>query len=211
MFKTLSVILLNIIFIIPLWAQQVSILSKQYIHLNKEVFDLAIVNDRCYLLSKDSSFYEMTSDGQVTFINQDRKSFYEKKLINIIPQKIDISRYQYLCNDGSNFYGCISEGWSSRIVKINPLTGEETFLTYICGIPAGLITRNSEVWYLFNKNSINENGIIKRYDIHTGMHLMDIEIPVIIAKGLAMTKDGTLLSFENRSSTIFSLKIEEGK
>ena len=101
---------------------------------------------------------------------------------------------------------------SSKIVKIDPKSGKEEFFCWLKGIPSGMFYKDSKLWYLSNRNTPGSESIIRAYDEETGkIVIFGPHVPVLDAKGLYVSDDGTISTYENCTNSLIEFEIEEGK
>jgi len=208
MYKT-SLIALMLFFSTTLWAQQVEIISKQKISSDKKVIDLFVENNETILLTEEGEVLKVTTDG---LVNRSKingvKSFYEAKVNNTLPKNFDINRFSYLTRGNGIYYACFFDwSYSSSIIKIDALTGEETFFRYIVGTPGGLFISNGKVWYLGSNHIICYNENIT----NPSLYLFNIKTPLMDAKGLCIDEKGLYVTFENQTHSLIRFKVKGGQ
>ena len=72
------------------------------------------------------------------------------------------------------------------------------------------VYKDGKLWYLSNRSKPNSESIIRAYDGKTGMILfLGPELPVLNAKGLYVSDDGILSTYENCTNSLIEFKIEE--
>ena len=126
-------------------AQEISIISKETVPTEKEIVDLLIEGNKKVLLTNEGSIIEII-DGQLIVGPKDQfKKFYDRKTKSDLPQDFDLDRYKFLTSGDGVYYGCIFDwSYSSRIVKVDPLSGKEEFFCYLKGIPGGMFFANGD-------------------------------------------------------------------
>lgn len=221
----ISYILIFVSFAASLLAQEINIISKRNVSVQNKVTDLVVKGNSQFLLTKDNQTIELSKEGAVKLQSPSNQSdIYELKTGESLPLNIDISRYTYLTKGDSIYYGCIfiynmssgaySISMSSRIVKIDPQTGEEEFFWHLKGIPSGMFYKDGELWYLSNRGGVNSDrqfkSIIRSLDGETGKKLLEItDVPVINAKGLSIDSEGIFTTYENESNSIVSFELTD--
>jgi hypothetical protein len=212
----ISCMFIFVSFAASLSAHEINITLKRKLPVQKKVIDIVAKEDRQFLLIEDNTMIELSKEGAVKSQSYaESKDFYELKTGETLPLNIDIDRYTYLTKGDSVYYGCIFDrSWSSRIVKIDPKTGEEKFFWYIKGIPSGMTYKDGKLWYLSNRGSVDSDkqykSIIRSLDGKTSKKLLEItDVPVINAKGLSIDSDGVLTTYENELNSIVSFEITE--
>lgn len=194
-----------------LFAQEAVVISRNNIPTEKDIVDLLIEKNQQFLLTKEGNILEIT-DRQITIGPKSQsKEFYERKIKGVLPQNFDINRYKYLTKGNGIYYGCIFDwSYSSRIVKIDPTTGKEDFFCYLKGIPSGMFFIDGKLWYLSNRNELESKSILRSYDERNATILLEIDIPILNAKGLSIDDEGNFITYENQSNSLIQFRIKEG-
>ncbi len=107
-------------------------------------------------------------------------------------------------NENMETIAIIGEGYSKRLVKINN-NGDNEFIRYIQGIPAGLVYKNGKVWYLYNKSKKNKNAILQSINVLSGSIISDEELPVKDALGLDVDENEDVFTFAPSNCSIVKL------
>jgi len=181
------------------------------------IVDFTMEQNITYLLTSENNVYEMSSSDEATLIKiNNRKTYYKLKLKEFLTDNIGVNRYVILCKGDSMCYGIISPGltdstisYSSRFVRINPYTGDEEFLNYIEGYPAGLFISGDKMWYISNR--ITLSSILRSYDKYSGKMLEKIITPIYDARGLSIDEDGNFTTYEKSSNSFIKFKIENNE
>ena len=196
-------------------AEEIKITSKKQLPVDKKVVDIVIKDGKQFLLTLDKEAIQLTPEGSLSgeksVTLQSFSDFkIEKNTIN--RNKIDINRYTYLTKGNGIYYGCLFDwSMSSQIVKIDPGSGEEKFFCWLKGIPSGMFYKDGKLWYLSNRSKPNSESIIRAYDGKTGEMLFEPDIPVLNAKGLYVSDDETISTYENCTNSLVEFKIEGEK
>lgn len=195
----------------------------------KNVNEIKFDGNNFYILSEEKKLFTLNKNGEIVnlrnvtnikgisrgkknniyFLNNEKSIINEKdnsyliKSMNKNKQKWD---QKLLCSDGTNFYTCILQGYSSRIVKINAKTGEEEFFTYLQGIPTGLHYKDGYLWYLYNKCKPNRNGVLLRYIVSGKKIPIKEVIPVKDPKGLDIDNENNIYTYSSKTREIIKLK-----
>jgi hypothetical protein len=212
----ISYIVILISFAASLSAQEANIISKRNVPVQKKVTDLVAKGNSQFLLTEDNQMIELSKEGAVKLqISSNQNDICALKSGEPLPSNINVDNYTYLTKGDGIYYGCIFDwSYSSRIVKIDPKSGEEEFFWYIKGIPSGMTYKDGKLWYLSNRGGPNSDkqfkSILRSLDGKTSKRLMEItDVPVINAKGLSIDSDGILTTYENESNAIVSFEITE--
>ena len=194
-----------------LFAQEIAVISRNNIPAEKDIVDLLMEKNQQLLLNKEGNILEIT-DGKITIGKKNQlKEFYKRKIKGALPQNFDINRYKYLTKGNGIYYGCIFDwSYSSRIVKIDPITGKEDFFCYLKGIPSGMFFINGELWYLSNRSKPLSKSIIRSYDERNAGILLEMDIPILDAKGLSIDDVSNFSTYENQSNSLIRFRIEGG-
>jgi hypothetical protein len=197
-------------------AEEIKITSKKQLPVDKKVIDIVINDGKQFLLTLDKEAIELTPEGSLSLEKSVTLQGFsdlkiEKNSIN--KNKIDIDRYTYLTKGDGVYYGCLFDwSMSSKIVKIDPKTGEEKFFCWLKGIPSGMFYKEGKLWYLSNRNTPGSESIIRAYDEETGkIVVFGPHVPVLDAKGLYLSDDGTISTYENCTNSLIEFEIEEEK
>ena len=187
-------------------------ISSDTIQTEEEIYDILIERDSCLLLTVDGDILEVLDNGETSvFDTNNIKGFYEMKVKGTLPLDYDFEYYSHFCESDNFYYACYSDGsFSSRIVRIDPMTGDEAFFRYLTGIPSGMIYKDGTLWYLSNRGegSSGMTSIIRNYDGITGAPLLSMtEISVLDAKGLSINTNGIITTYENESHSFVSFRI----
>jgi hypothetical protein len=118
-----------------------------------------------------------------------------------------------LAYDGRELFVVVEQGYSSRIIGVEPLTSATRHICYTQGIPAGLFFSNDTLWYLGNgrSNDVKPHilGIPIRADRSEKADLpLDVTVPF---RGLAsgiVSKDGFLYSFNKADNKVYKLHVK---
>ncbi len=187
-------------------------ISRDTIQTAEEIYDILIQGDSCLLLTKDGDIIEVSDNGETSvFDTNNIKRFYEMKLNDTLPKDYDFQYYSHFCRGDNIYYACYFDySWSSRIVKIDPQTGNEDFFQYLVGIPSGTFYKEGTLWYLSNRGggSSGLTSVIRNYDGGTGNKLLEItEIPILDAKGLSIDANDIITTYENQSHSFVRFRI----
>lgn len=187
-------------------------ISSDTIQTEEEISDILIEGDSCLLLTADGDILEVSDNGETSvFDTNNIKGFYEMKVNGTLPMDYDFDYYMYFCRGDNIYYACYFDwSYSSRIVKINPQSGEEEFFWYLKGIPGGTFYKNGKLWYLSNRGggSSGMMSILRSLDGETGNTLLEItKIHVLDAKGLSIDADNIFTTYENESHSLIRFKI----
>lgn len=210
----ISCIVIFVSFAASLLAQEVNIISKRKLPVQKRVIDIVVKEEKQFLLTEDSEMVELNKKGTVSSQSSNKlNDFYELKIGESLPFNIDINRYTYLTKGDGVYYGCIFDWtYSSRIVKIDPQTGKESFLCYLKGIPSGMFYAEGKLWYLSNRNTKGSESILRSYDGEKGEILLLIkDVSILDAKGLSIGDNGVFATYENESHSLIRFQIKGGK
>ena len=193
-------------------AEEIKITSRKQLPVDKKVIDIVISDGKQFLLTLDKEVLQLTPEGSLSLEKsvtlQSFSDFkIEKNTIN--KNKIDIDRYTYLTKGNGVYYGCLFDwSMSSKIVKIDPKSGKEEFFCWLKGIPSGMFYKDGKLWYLSNRSKPDSESIIRAYDEKTGEMLFEPDLPVLNAKGLYVSDDGTISTYENCTNTLVEFEIE---
>jgi hypothetical protein len=175
--------------------------------------------DSLYIISKNGKIKEKKRANNKYFIFQELKSFtLDKNIITDETNKVVINladKYdkekkitKYLAKAGDTFYTCLLDtpkiSYSSSIIKID-IDSKTAIFSYIVGIPSGLYSDGEFLWYLYNKSVENKNGMLRIFDIKTGILISENEVPVINPVGIYV-KDNQLFTYSNFSGEFIQLK-----
>ncbi len=183
--------------------------SSDTIQTDEEIFDILIEGDSCFLLTVDGDILEVSDNGETSvFDTNNIKGFYETKLNGTLPKDYDFEYYMYFCEGDNIYYACYFDwSWSSRIIKIDPQTGDEDFFRYLTGIPSGTFYKNGTLWYLGNRGGLGRS-IIRSFDGETGTILFGLyDVLVLDAKGLSIDEDNIFTTYENESHSLIRFRI----
>jgi hypothetical protein len=184
-------------------------ISRDTIQTEEEIFDILIEEDRRLLLTVDGDILEVLENGETSMFDTNNiKRFYETKLNDTLPKDYDFEYYSYFCRGDNVYYACYFDwGYSSRVVKIDPQTGGEDFFWYIKGIPSGMFYENGRLWYLSNRGLPESMSIIRCLDGETSQKLLEMDVPVVNAKGLSIDADRIFTTYENESHSFVRFRI----
>jgi len=179
-----------------------------------DIIDFTIEQNRTYLLTSENDVYKMSSSNEVTLIKKnDIETYYKYKLkelfTNIISERIKTGHYSHICKGDSICYGIILEGWSSRFVVVEPVTGEEKFLRYMQGEPAGLLISGEKLWYISNRLSGENTSLLRSYNKHSGGDIDFFHTPLNNVAGLSNNKN--FITYEKISNSFVKFKIENNE
>jgi hypothetical protein len=196
-----------------LFAQEVEIISKEVIPVEKEVVDLFVATNSTFLLTKEGEILEFTSDRRVTVIGTNGlEAFYELKVNTKFQKDFDVNSYLYLIKFQNSYYACFYDGsYSSRIVKINPSTFKEDFFCFLEFKPSGMYPFDGKLWYLGNRTPGPGRSRIICYDINDKSLLFFSDVSILDAKGLAIDDKGVFTTYENQSHSLIKFKIKIGE
>jgi hypothetical protein len=118
---------------------------------------------------------------------------------------------KYLAKSENHFFTCIIDtpkvSYSSRIARIDNDNNSTSF-AFLVGQPSGLFSDGEFLWYLYNKSSEEENGMLRKYDAISGQLISEIEIPIKSPVGLHI-KNNQILTYSNHSGIFYQLTIGE--
>lgn len=174
------------------------------------ITDFTVEQNTTYFLTGENDVYKMISSHvAILYAKDNTAAYYKLKLkelcTDMISERIGEGYYSHICRDDTVCYGIILAGWSSRFVIVNPVTGEEKFLRYLAGIPAGLCVSNEKLWYLTNRGS--HSSILFSYDKNTGSDIDDFVTPLYNTAGLIIDDDGNFTTYEKDSISFVNFKI----
>ncbi len=187
-------------------------ISSDTIQTEEEISDILIEGDSRLLLTVDGDILELSDNGETSvFDTNNFERFYEMKVNGTLPLDYDYEYYKYFCKGDNIYYACYFDwSYSSRIMKIDPQTGEEDFFWYIKGIPSGTFYKNEMLWYLSNRGggSSGMESILRSLNGETSEMLLAIyDILVTDAKGLSIDADNIFTTYENESHSLIRFKI----
>ena len=195
-------------------AEEIKITSKKQLPVDEEVVDIVVSDGKQFLLTLEKEAIELEPQGTVSLQNSVQlQSFSELKIEKNTKNKIDIDRYTYLTKGNGVYYGCLFDwSMSSKIVKIDPKTGKEEFFCWLKGIPSGMFYKDGKLWYLSNRNTPDSESIIRAYDGKTGkIVIFGPHLPVLDARGLYVSDDGIISTYENCTNSLVEFKVEGEK
>jgi hypothetical protein len=184
-------------------------IASDTIQTEEKISDILIEGDSCLLLTADGDILEVSDNGETSvFDTNNIKGFYEMKLNDTLPKDYDFEYYSHFCEGDNIYYACyFDHSLSSRIVKIDPQTGEEDFFWHIKGIPSGTFYKDENLWYLSNRGG-GKMSILRRLDVETSKILSEIDdILVLDAKGLSIDADNIFTAYENESHSLIRFRI----
>lgn len=155
---------------------------------HKRSFDaIKAANGKLFLLNlKDETIYE-SKDNLTTETPACQLSNVLTNAEKLRGEKLD----KYFACDGLNFYFVVLAGWSSRVVKHNPLSGRSESVGYIEGIPSGLDFYDNKVWYLGRQSVLNSEPLLLEYSVvNNKVKLNRSDLPCEDAQDLVVNKDG---------------------
>lgn len=175
-----------------------------------DIIDLTTEQNITYFLTGENDVYRIISLNKAELIKKnDIKIYYKLKLkelfTDIVSERIEKGHYSHLCRDDTLCYGIILAGWSSRFVIIDPITGEEKFLRYLQGEPAGLFISNKKLWYLSNRR--NDTSLLLSYNKNSGENIDAFITPLHNAAGLSIDDGFNFTTYEKMSNSFVSFKI----
>jgi hypothetical protein len=187
-------------------------ISSDTVQTEEEIFDILIEGDSCLLLTANGDILEVSNNGETSVFDINNfERFYEMKVNGTLPLDYNYEYYKYFCEGDNIYYACYFDwSMSSRIVKIDPQTGEEEFFWYIKGIPSGTFYKNGKLWYLSNRGggSSGLESILRSLDGETSKTLLAIyDILVLDAKGLSIDADNIFTTYENESHSLIRFRI----
>jgi hypothetical protein len=185
-------------------------ISSDTIQTEEQIFDILIEEDRRLLLTVDGDILEVSDNGETSvFDTNNIKRFYEMKLNDTLRKDYDFEYYSHFCKGDNIYYACYFDwSWSSRIVKIDPQTGQENMLCYLIGLPSGTAYKDGKLWYLCQRTDPLSSGIITCYDGETGGSLTHlIAVPLSKAKGLSIDAENIFTTYENASHSFVRFRI----
>lgn len=193
-------------------AQEISIISKENVPTEKEIVDLLMEKNERFLLTEDGNIITINY-GQIIISPKNQfMEFYKRKINSDLPQNFDLDHYRYFTKGNSLYFVCIFDwSYSSRIVKINPITNIEEFFCYLKGIPSGMCFADGKLWYLSNRNKTMSKSILRSYDERDSSIILEMDIPILDAKGLTIDEKGNFITYENQSKSIIIFRIDGGK
>jgi hypothetical protein len=116
--------------------------------------------------------------------------------------------------DGKNLYIVIMQGYSSRIVAVDPSTVSCKQVCYTKGIPAGLHYSNDTLWYIGN----GRTGEVPPHIMGIPAQMsktgkpQNLSVDVLVPfKGLSsgiVVKDGSVFCYNKTDSKIYKLKVK---
>lgn len=118
---------------------------------------------------------------------------------------------KFITSSGNGYYTCKITGnknrisYDSQIVYVDS-EGNETPFTYLQGEPAGLFIQDGKLYFLTNKNTSEDYGILYVYDLNSVEILSRSNIPVIHPTGLSLDSEGNIYTFCNSSNEIIKFK-----
>ena len=109
--------------------------------------------------------------------------------------------------DGQYLWSSYFAGYSTKIVKVDPKDGSILGGDFIYGVPIGLASDGTYIWYTDDRGG-RGLGVIFKYRIHNNdlWWISNFEIPLYFPTGLAY-EDGHLWLADTGVDSIYKLKI----
>jgi hypothetical protein len=180
-----------------------------------DIVDFTMEQNRTYLLTSENDVYEMSGLSETTLIKKnDIETYYKYKLkellTDIISDRMKSRHYSHICSSDSVCYGIILAGWSSRFLVVDPVTGEEKFLRYMQGEPAGLLISGEKLWYISNRLSDKNTSLLRSYNKYSGGDIDFFNTPLRNIAGLS-NNDKNFITYEKISNSFVKFKIENNE
>jgi hypothetical protein len=185
-------------------------ISSDTIQTDEQISNILIEEDRRLLLTANGDILEVSDNGETSvFDTNNIKRFYEMKLNDTLQKDYDFNYYSHFCKGDDIYYACYFDySLSSRIVKIDPETGDEDFFWYLKGIPSGTFYKNGRLWYLSNRSLPGAMSILRSLNGETSMKLLEMgDIPIVNAKGLSIDSEDVFTTYENESHSFVRFRI----
>lgn len=116
---------------------------------------------------------------------------------------------KFLAKSKDSFFSCVIDtprvSYSSKIVQFTDDNNFTSF-AYLVGIPSGLFSNGEFIWYLYNKSSEGENGMLRKYEINTGKLISEIEIQIKSPIGLHI-EDNQIYTYSNFSGEFYQITL----
>lgn len=193
-------------------AQEYVFVSSDTIQTVEKIIDIIIDENQRLLLTEEGDILEIEENGQVRVIDtNNKKGFYELKIKGSLPRDYDMDLYQYFCRGDTSYYACYWDwSYSSRIVEIDTLTGDEVMFCYLTGIPSGMVGIDGNLWYLSNRgNGISLlNSRVRCYNEVNGCIPLVFDVPVLDAKGLSIDGNAVFTTYENHSHSLICFRLD---
>lgn len=230
----LLLIIVYLFYYIVADAQESNFQILEKININIEnIKDFTFYGSNFFILTQEK-LYTLNTTGNITnseninnnitgicwnydkllFINTNGSIINKETDTVLVDLKIEgsIKKTKFLTANESNYFTYILIGdtitsisYSSKIISINS-QGNESFFTYLVGLPAGLYCDNDYLWHLSNKSKKNEYGILRKYSISNGQLVSEEVLPVKDPIGLVIDNNGFIYTYSSITKEIYKIK-----